>query len=163
MLIARALRSKRLQMVLLTCLPGLAGNHLTAQTRSAGTAVISPQQIAAVLRQKLPDAAQETGGGLYDGSGFRIGTLQRKLPGEVEIHHTDTDIIYVLSGSAVLVTGGEVAGLHPVSATEERGTAIRNGLRHRLSAGEVVVIPKLEPHWFQSVSGEVSYLVVKLQ
>jgi quercetin dioxygenase-like cupin family protein len=81
----------------------------------------------------------------------------------VEVHSNDNDIFYVLSGSATLLTGGEVIGKHAISTTEERGTSIRNGVRHQLSAGDVVVIPKRQPHWFQNVSGDVSYIVIKVE
>ena len=135
----------------------------TSQTVKPQTTRISRQQIVSLLQQALPDAPQETGGGLYDGTQFRIGALKRKLPGEVEVHRDDTDILYVLSGSTVVVTGGAVEGMHSISPTEQRGTAIHDGVRHTLGAGDMLVIPKTEPHWFQKVSGEVSYLVIKVQ
>ncbi|MBV9300939.1 MAG: hypothetical protein JOY62_15245 [Acidobacteriaceae bacterium] len=136
---------------------------LYAQTAGNSAIVVSRQQIEATLKQKLAGAPHEFGGGLFDGTGFRIGALKRALPGEAEVHLKDTDIFYMLSGSATLVTGGEVVGEHAISAIEERGTSIRNGVRHELAAGDVVVIPKQQPHWFQNVSAGVSYIVIKVE
>jgi mannose-6-phosphate isomerase-like protein (cupin superfamily) len=137
---------------------------LHAQTGTAATAKkISQQQIAETLRQAMPGAPGETGGGLFDGDHYRIGALKRKLPGEVEIHREDTDVMYVLSGSATVVTGGTVVGQHTVGPKEERGTAIRGGVAQVLKAGDMLVIPKGQPHWFQKISGEVSYVVMKVQ
>ena len=150
------------------CFAAGAGSLLSQTTQSAQptkaqTTRISRGQIVTLLQQALPDAPGETGGGLYDGRNFRIGALKRKLPGEVEIHRDDTDVIYVLSGSTVVVTGGTVEGLHSESPTEQRGKAIHNGVPHRLVTGDMLVVPKTEPHWFQKVSGEVSYVVIKVQ
>ncbi len=149
------------------CFAAGAGSLLSQtpspQSTKAQTTRVSRGQIVTLLQQALPGAPGETGGGLYDGTNFRIGALKRKLPGEVEIHRDDTDILYVLSGSTVVVTGGTVEGLHTESPAEQRGTAIRNGVRHTLVAGDMLVIPKTEPHWFQKVSGEVSYVVIKVQ
>jgi mannose-6-phosphate isomerase-like protein (cupin superfamily) len=125
--------------------------------------VISRRQIEQTLKQKLPGAADEFGGGLLDGSNYRIGALQRAAPGEVEVHQNDTDILYMISGTATLVTGGELVGRRAISATETRGTSIRNGMQHELSQGDVVVVPKQQPHWFQNVSGAISYIVIKVQ
>lgn len=134
-----------------------------AQVLEKSTVVIAPQQVESVLQEKLAGTAGESGGGLLDGSGFRIGALKRKFPGEVEIHKNDTDIMYILSGTATLITGGSVVNEHATSPAEFRGAAIRNGTHHLLAPGDVVVIPKQEPHWFQDVAGTVSYIVIKVQ
>jgi len=134
-----------------------------AQAVGKSAIVISPQQVESILKQRLPGTAEETGGGLFDGNDFRIGALKRKFPGEVEIHQKDTDIMYILSGRATLITGGDVVSRRAISTAEVRGTAIRNGTRHALMPGDVVVIPKQQAHWFQDVAGEVSYIVIKVQ
>lgn len=142
----------------------LLGTGVSAPQSGTGPSTEIPRQkIASVLRQTMKGAPQETGGGLFDGDHYRIGVLKRKLPGEVEVHREDTDVIYILSGRATVVTGGTVVGQHAISDKEERGTAIRNGVRHQLGSGDMIVIPKGQPHWFQSVTGEVSYLVMKVQ
>src|SRR5438270_3564624 len=94
--------------------------------------VISRRQIEQTLKQKLPEAANEFGGGLLDGNNYRIGALQRTVPGEVEVHQKDTDILYIISGTATLVTGGELVGRRAISTTETRGASIRNGVQHEL-------------------------------
>ena len=44
-----------------------------------------------------------------------------------EIHTRDTDIIYVLQGSATLVTGGTAVDAKDTGPEELRGTAIEGG------------------------------------
>src|SRR5690348_6630834 len=50
------------------------------------------------------------GGTLLATNNFKVMALRRDQPGEVEIHDRDTDIIYVLDGSATFVTGGSAIG-----------------------------------------------------
>jgi mannose-6-phosphate isomerase-like protein (cupin superfamily) len=137
--------------------------HAQATAAPAGATKISQQQIASTLRQKMAGVPMETGGGLFDGSDYRIGALKRGLPGEVEVHRDDTDILYILSGTATVLTGGSVVGKHAIGDKEERGTSIRDGVRHVLRAGDMLVIPKGQPHWFQKIAGQVSYIVIKVQ
>jgi mannose-6-phosphate isomerase-like protein (cupin superfamily) len=44
--------------------------------------------------------------GNTEGKNYRVHTLRRDAPGEVEVHTKDTDIFYILDGSATFVTGG---------------------------------------------------------
>ena len=59
-----------------------------------------------------------------------------------EIHIRDTDIIYVLEGSATLVTGGTALHQKTVALDEVRGTEIQNGESRHISKGDVIVVPK---------------------
>jgi glc operon protein GlcG len=57
-----------------------------------------------------------------------VHTSRREAPGMAEIHTLDTDIVYVLEGSATLVTGGMAVATKTITPTpnELRGTAIRD-------------------------------------
>ena len=79
-----------------------------------------------------------------------------------EVHTEDTDIIYVLEGAAVFVTGGDVVDPKTVSDGEIRGTAVRNGETRTISKGDVLVVPNGVPHWFENVFGPLNYYVVKV-
>jgi hypothetical protein len=121
--------------------------------QDAVSTVVSHAQIEQTLRQKLPEAANEFGGGLFDGSDYRIGVLKRTVPGEVEIHQNDTDILYIISGTATLITGGEVVARRAISPVETRGTSIRNGVQHELGPGDVVVCSPAATALVQSCVG----------
>jgi glc operon protein GlcG len=92
---------------------------------------------------------------------FRVNPSRRDGPGEAEIHVADTDIFYVLEGSAVVVTGGEVIAPRSISDSEIRGTAISGGAEQRIASGDVLAIPRGVPHWFKSVQAPFTYYVVK--
>jgi len=78
------------------------------------------------------------------------------------VHTRDTDVIYVLQGHAVFVTGGTAKELHTVTPDELRGSRIDGGETHRLRAGDVIVVPNGIPHWFKSVDGPFLYYTVKV-
>lgn len=92
---------------------------------------------------------------------FRVNPSRRDGPGEAEVHSADTDIFYVLDGSATVVTGGELVAPRSVSATEIRGTSIAGGVEQRIGSGDVLTIPRGVPHWFRTVEAPFTYYVVK--
>ena len=94
---------------------------------------------------------------------YKIHASRREGPGMVEVHTRDTDIAYVLRGSATLVTGGTAVGLAVTGAEELRGRAIEGGETRRLNPGDVVVIPNGTPHWFKEVTAPFLYYVVKVR
>jgi glc operon protein GlcG len=94
---------------------------------------------------------------------YKIHASRREGPGLVEVHTRDTDIAYVLQGSATLVTGGAAVGLKEIGAEELRGSAIEGGETRQLEPGDVVVIPNGTPHWFKEVKAPFLYYVVKVR
>jgi mannose-6-phosphate isomerase-like protein (cupin superfamily) len=79
-----------------------------------------------------------------------------------EVHTRDTDIVYVLSGTATLVTGGTVVGGRETAMDEVRGASVTDGETRRLVKGDVVVVPNGVPHWFKEVASPFLYYVVKV-
>ncbi len=102
---------------------------------------------------------------LLDGTGrnYMVHTSRRATPGQAEIHTRDTDIIYVLEGSATLVTGGTAVGAKETEADELRGSAIDGGVTRRIAKGDVITIPAGTPHWFKDVPGPIAYYTVKVR
>ncbi len=112
------------------------------------------------------EASFAKGAVLFDGAGTRnymVHTSRRETPGMAEVHALDTDIIYVLDGTATLVTGGNVVGGHATAADEVRGASIEHGESRQLSAGDVIIVPNGTPHWFQHVSGPINYYTIKVR
>ena len=107
------------------------------------------------------EAAFATGMPLIETNHYKIHASRREAPGMAEVHVTDTDIIYVLEGSATIVTGGTIDDGKTIAAGEIRGAAIRGGVERVLSKGDVLVVPSNVPHWFTKVSKPFLYYVVK--
>jgi glc operon protein GlcG len=108
-------------------------------------------------------AAFAKGMPLIEVGDYKIHASRREGPGMVEIHTRDTDIAYVIHGSATLVTGGTAVGVKETAAEELRGTAIQGGETRQLEVGDVVVIPNGVPHWFKEVQAPFLYYVVKVR
>lgn len=108
------------------------------------------------------EAAFAKGMPLLETNHFKIQAARRVAPGQVEVHGRDTDIFYILEGSATFVTGGKALQTKTVARHEIRGTAIEGGQSQHVEKGDVLVIPKGVPHWFKEVNGLLLYYVVKV-
>lgn len=93
---------------------------------------------------------------------YSVTCSHRTEPGVVEIHTKETDVIYVLDGSATFVTGGKALNVDSKNPLQPRGKDIQGGEAHHLVKGDVIVVPAGIPHWFKEVpSSGVSYFVTK--
>ena len=122
--------------------------------------------LAAVGNSKVTFIGHDTvakGGTLLRAPDLTILIMHRTGPGEVEVHDKETDTFHVLDGEAVLVTGGAMVGGRITAPNQHRGKNITGGESHRLSKGDVVMIPAGIPHWFKEVPQQpFTYYVVKI-
>ena len=102
---------------------------------------------------------------LLDGTGrnYMVHASRREKAGQAEVHTLDTDVIYVLSGSATFVTGGKVVDGKVIEPNEIRGAAIDGGGARIIAKGDVIIVPNGTPHWFKEVKGPLTYYVVKVR
>jgi glc operon protein GlcG len=98
-----------------------------------------------------------------NGENYMVHASRREKPGMSEVHELDTDIIYVLDGTATFVTGGKSVDPKLVAANEFRGSGVEGGDTRQLAKGDVVIVPKGTPHWFKEVDGAFLYYVVKVR
>jgi mannose-6-phosphate isomerase-like protein (cupin superfamily) len=115
------------------------------------------------LGHEAVTAAFAKGKPMIEVGDYKIHASRREGAGLVEVHTRDTDIAYVLQGSATLVTGGTAVGLKEIGVEEFRGSAIEGGETRQLAPGDVVVIPNGTPHWFKEVRAPFLYYVVKVR
>lgn len=94
---------------------------------------------------------------------YMVHASHRDKAGVVEIHEYDTDIVYVLKGSAQLVTGGTPVGTKTIAPHEFRAPTVNGGELRKLVPGDVVIIPNGVPHWFKEVEAPFDYYVVKVR
>jgi glc operon protein GlcG len=102
---------------------------------------------------------------LLDGTNrnYMVHTSRRDKPGLAEVHSLDTDIIYVMEGTATLVTGGTAVETKEIAPNEFRGSRIEGGDTRHLSKGDVIIVPNGVPHWFNEVSGTFLYYTIKVR
>jgi quercetin dioxygenase-like cupin family protein len=94
---------------------------------------------------------------------YNVYAVRRDGPGRPELHERDMDIVFVLDGAATFFTGGTVKDERVSGPGEKTGTAIDGGSPHRLSKGDVIVVPNGVPHWFGEVSPSIRYFAVKVR
>ena len=122
-----------------------------------------PQKEAVVhLDHEKVAAAFAKGGPLVATNNFKVQAGRRVESGEVEIHDHDTDIFYIVDGSATFVTGGKAVDTRTVGPGEIRAKEIVGGTERKLTKGDVIIIPTRVPHWFKEVKGPFLYYVVKV-
>jgi glc operon protein GlcG len=120
-----------------------------------------PATTATFVDAKRVAAAFAKGQPLLETAGYKVHASRRVEPGQAEIHTLDTDVVYVVDGSATLVTGGKAIGTKEIAPNEIRGTKIEGGEEHHITKGDVIVIPNGVPHQFTAVTGELHYFVCK--
>jgi uncharacterized protein GlcG (DUF336 family)/quercetin dioxygenase-like cupin family protein len=110
-------------------------------------------------------ASFSKGAVLLDGTNrnYMVHTSRRDQPGHAEVHALDTDIIYVMEGTATLVTGGTAVGAKEIGPNEIRGSRLEGGEMRKLSKGDVIIVPKNTPHWFKEVDGAFLYYTIKVR
>ncbi len=107
-------------------------------------------------------AAFVKGSVLFDHSDkYMVHASRREQPGMAEIHTKDADIVYVLEGTATLVSGGQAIHAKTTAPDELRGERIEGGDTRQLAKGDVIIVPAGVPHWFKEVSNPFLYYVVK--
>ena len=107
--------------------------------------------------------AFEKGMPLLEIANYKVHASHRDAPGIVEVHTKDTDIIYMLEGSATLITGGKLVDGKVIEPEEIRGRDTQGGESRTITKGDVIVIPNGTPHWFKEVKGPVNYYVIKVR
>ena len=106
-----------------------------------------------------------------------VGVLRRvgaRTEGEAVtaiIHHRLTEVYYILSGSGILVTGGDESDAVeiPADANAVReligpsgARTVTNGQVQAVAAGDIVVIPAGVPHGFRHIQEQITYLSIRV-
>jgi len=128
---------------------------------AAVAAGLNAAGVTYIGHDKVTEAISK-GGNLVTASDLIVLGSHRAGPGQVEVHDKETDVIYVVEGTATFVTGGTMVDGKNTKAGQWLGKDIKGGETHHLSRGDVIVIPAGTPHWFKEVSPSINYYVVKV-
>lgn len=153
---------------ILTALALLMAGLAAAQTAPATHITADQIQafITALPRSRTTDNPIRT----IDVGGYKVGVFGVFRPKantqEAILHETAvTEILYMLEGSATLVTGGTIPESQQVKTTNgytnQRGSKIEGGTRKHVSKGDVIIIPGRTPHWWVDMETDLSYIVYR--
>jgi mannose-6-phosphate isomerase-like protein (cupin superfamily) len=78
---------------------------------------------------------------------YRVGV------GVAAIHETEDEVFYVVDGSGLLQTGGQVVRPKRVDAHDVTGTALEGAASRPVAKGDFFVVPHQTPHWFSRIDG----------
>ena len=129
-----------------------AAKGFGAKAVAAPVTQIDSVKVAAAFAKGVP---------LLEVDGYKVHASRRDGPGIAEVHDWETDVVYVLEGSATVITGGTVVDPKVTEPGQVRGSVIQGGESRRIGKGEVLIIPAGVPHWFKDVQGPLTYFVVK--
>jgi quercetin dioxygenase-like cupin family protein len=141
-------------------------NSATARDFAARSSSADASGVIFLPKDQVTQTFGSTNNVLYDGNperSYRVHAFHRDKPGEVEIHKKDTDILYVVEGSATFITGGTIAAGKETAAGEIRAGSMEGGTIRTLSKGDVIIIPANVPHWFKEIQQPILYFGVKVR
>jgi len=120
--------------------------------------------IAKLPRARISDSPIRA----IDVGGYRVGVFAvfrpKDAPEPAIYHDTNmTEILYILEGSATLITGGTIPDAHPPTRPGGNfsGDKIEGGTSRHVSPGDVIITPGRTPHWWQNLESDMSYLVFR--
>ena len=79
---------------------------------------------------------------LIETAADKVHASRRDGPGIAEVHASDTDIFYVLEGTATLVTGGSTVDGKTTAPGEIRAARLEGGTTRSLAKGDIVIDPE---------------------
>ena len=96
---------------------------------------------------------------------YRVNTQSREsvlaaCPSEGCSHTGFTAVVYVVSGAATLVIGGPATD-KTAAPDQFGGQPILSGQSHRISKGDVILVPPDHIHWYKNVEAPFRYLEVQ--
>jgi quercetin dioxygenase-like cupin family protein len=103
-----------------------------------------------------------------DVGGYRVGvfavTRPKDSPQDAIYHDTNmTEILYMLEGSATLITGGTIPDARPPTRAggNYTGTKIEGGTSRHVVPGDVIITPGRTPHLWANIESDMRYLVFR--
>ena len=140
---------------MLLALLGLTATLTAADGTPAATYKAGSELMAALTAgQATPDMLTSA---VSNNDRHRINIVRRTKAAGAVAHEGFAELHHIIDGAGTLVTGGTLS-----RATGGRGGAtIVNGVRKRVSAGDVILIPAGVPHWYTDLDGTITYLEVR--
>ena len=81
--------------------------------------------------------------------------------GVIHSHTVWTAVVVIMSGAATFGTPGTAQAAKAAATDEYGGQLIGGGESHRVSKGDVVIIPPDAPHVYRNIEEPFSYLVIQ--
>jgi mannose-6-phosphate isomerase-like protein (cupin superfamily) len=118
----------------------------------------SNADLQAVLAKAIAGATDMASSAVANTDQYRVNIVHRPKPNGAIAHPGNTELHYIIEGSGTVVTGGTIvrkAGGAAGSATIEGGES------HKVSKGDIIIVPAGSAHMYSEVNGEITYLEIR--
>jgi len=136
--------------------------------KTAPATHVTKDEIQDFIGHMAPDRIADSVIRAVDVGGYRVGVFAvvrpKNSPQDAIYHDTNmTEILYILEGSATLVTGGTIPDARPPARTGGNftGTRIEGGTSRHVVPGDVIITPGRTPHLWQNIESDMRYLVFR--
>jgi uncharacterized RmlC-like cupin family protein len=136
--------------------------------KTAPATHVTKDQIQAFFAQMPKGRILDSPIRAVDVGGYRVGvfavTRPKDSPQDAIYHDTNmTEILYILEGSADLITGGTIPDARPPARPggNYTGTKIEGGTSRHVVPGDVIITPGRTPHLWANIQSDMSYLVFR--
>jgi mannose-6-phosphate isomerase-like protein (cupin superfamily) len=138
---------------------GAAAPAAAVPAPSPGSAGIfkSHDDLMAVLAKATQTTPDMSTSAVANTDQYRVNIVRRGKGAGAIAHPGNTELHYIVEGSATFVSGGTIARPAAQGAVAE----IQGGVSRHVTKGDVVVIPEGSAHWYKDVEGSVTYLEVR--
>ena len=136
--------------------------------KTAPATHVTKAQIQDFIAHMAPDRIADSLIRAVDVGGYRVGVFAvvrpKDSPKDAIYHDTNmTEILYILEGSATLITGGTIPDARPPARAGGNltGTRIEGGTSRHVVPGDVIITPGRTPHLWQNIESDMRYLVFR--
>jgi mannose-6-phosphate isomerase-like protein (cupin superfamily) len=124
---------------------------------SAGT-YKTGTELMEILKKNMSPTGEMTTSAVSNTDQYRINVVHRSKPAGAIAHPGNTELHYIIEGSATVVTGGTIK--RPAAGSNQLAS-IEGGVTKRVTKGDVVIIPENSAHWYKEIDGQITYLEVR--
>src|SRR5262245_32031003 len=129
---------------------------------------VTKDQIQEFIAKRPKERISDSAIRAIDVGGYRVGVFAvvrpKNSPQDAIYHDTNmTEILYILEGSATLITGGTIPDARPPARPggNYTGTRIEGGTSRHVVPGDVIITPGRTPHLWANIESDMSYLVFR--
>jgi quercetin dioxygenase-like cupin family protein len=136
--------------------------------KTAPATHVTQAEIRDFIAHMAPDRIADAPIRAVDVGGYRVGVFAvvrpKDSPQDAIYHDTNmTEILYILEGSATLITGGTIPDARPPARPggNYTGSKIDGGTSRHVVPGDVIITPGRTPHLWANIESDMRYLVFR--
>jgi mannose-6-phosphate isomerase-like protein (cupin superfamily) len=119
----------------------------------------SDAELTAALKTAIARAnGEQSSSPIANTDQYRVNIVHREKPAGALAHAGNTELHYIIEGTGVVVTGGEVVR---GAAGSNAPATIKGGETHTVKKGDVIIVPAGSGHWYKEVTTPITYLEVR--